>query len=114
MTKRLLKIALVIAVVGGIGFWAFTPGAVPADFAVVARGTLEVTVSDEGRTRVRDRFVVSAPLPGRMNRIALEPGDPRTDDRCVGPARGEPAGKAERCARRCRDGVTAYPSALEE
>ena len=76
MTKRLLKIALVIAVVGGIGFWAFTPGAVPADFAVVARGTLEVTVNDEGRTRVRDRFVVSAPLPGRMNRIELEPGDP--------------------------------------
>jgi HlyD family secretion protein len=35
-----------------------------------------VTVNEEGRTRVRDRFVVSAPLPGRMQRIELEPGDP--------------------------------------
>jgi HlyD family secretion protein len=32
-------------------------------------------VEDEGRTRVRDRYVVSAPLPGRMRRIELEPGD---------------------------------------
>ena len=76
MTKRFAKIALVLAVVGGIGYWAFKPGAVPADFADVTRGTLEVTVNDEGRTRVRDRYVVSAPLPGRLKRIELEPGDP--------------------------------------
>ena len=36
----------------------------------------EVTVEEEARTRVRDRYVVSAPLPGRMRRIELEPGDP--------------------------------------
>jgi HlyD family secretion protein len=76
MTKRLLKIGLVVLVVAAIGFWAFAPGAVPADFAEVGRGDLQVTVNDEGRTRVRDRFVVSAPLPGRMSRIELEPGDP--------------------------------------
>jgi HlyD family secretion protein len=76
MTKRLMKIVLVVAVVAAVGVWAFTPGAVPADFATVERGTLQVTVNEEGRTRVRDRFVVSAPLPGRMLRIELEPGDP--------------------------------------
>ena len=78
MMKRWLKIALVVAVVAAAGFWAFTPGAVPADFAEVGRGTLQVTVNEEGRTRVRDRFVVSAPQPGRMRRIELEPGDPVT------------------------------------
>src|SRR5688500_3836388 len=76
MTRRLVKIALVIAIVAAAGVWAFTPGAVPAEFAEVGRGTLQVTVNEEGRTRVRDRFVVSAPLPGRMKRIELEPGDP--------------------------------------
>jgi HlyD family secretion protein len=76
MMKRWIKILLVVAVVAAVGVWAFTPGAVPADFAAVERGTLQVTVNEEGRTRVRDRFVVSAPLPGRMLRIELEPGDP--------------------------------------
>jgi HlyD family secretion protein len=76
MMKRLLKIVLVVAIVAAVGVWAFTPAAVPADFAAVERGTLQVTVNEEGRTRVRDRFVVSAPLPGRMLRIELEPGDP--------------------------------------
>jgi HlyD family secretion protein len=73
---RWLKIGLVIAVVAAVGFWAFRPGAVAADFAEVGRGKLQVTVNEEGRTRVRDRYVVSAPLPGRMKRIELEPGDP--------------------------------------
>jgi HlyD family secretion protein len=74
--KRLAKIAAVVAIVAAIGFWAFRPSAVPADFGTVERGTLQVTVNEEGRTRVRDRFVVSAPLPGRLKRIELEPGDP--------------------------------------
>jgi HlyD family secretion protein len=76
MTKRWLKIGIGIAVLVAIGYWAFRPWAVPADFAEVTRGSLQVTVDEEGRTRVRDRFVVSAPLPGRMRRIELEPGDP--------------------------------------
>ena len=75
MTKRLLKIGLVLIVLVAIGYWAFAPATVPSDFAEVARGSLQVTVNEEGRTRVRDRFVVSAPLPGRMQRIELEPGD---------------------------------------
>jgi HlyD family secretion protein len=74
--KRLWKIALVVLVLAAIGYWAFRPAAVPADFATVNRGSLAVTVNEEGRTRVRDRYVVSAPVPGRMARIELEPGDP--------------------------------------
>ena len=76
--KRLWKIALGLLVLAAIGYWAFRPAAVPADFATVERGSLEVTVNEEGRTRVRDRYVVSAPVPGRMARIELEPGDPVT------------------------------------
>ncbi len=74
--KRALRIGLVVLVLAALALWAFSPSPVPADFAEVTRGSLQVTVSDEGRTRVRDRFVVSAPLPGRMRRIQLDPGDP--------------------------------------
>jgi HlyD family secretion protein len=45
------------------------------DLATVSRGPLVVTVDEEGRTRVRDRFVVAAPVAGRVLRIELEPGD---------------------------------------
>jgi HlyD family secretion protein len=37
---------------------------------------MEVTIDEEGETRVRERFVVSAPVMGRVERIELEPGDP--------------------------------------
>lgn len=76
MTRRVVRIGLVLLVLGGLLYWAFAPRPVPADFAHVERGTLRVTVEDEGRTRVRQRYVVSAPVPGQMLRIELEPGDP--------------------------------------
>jgi HlyD family secretion protein len=75
MTKRIVRLALVVLVLGAILVWAFLPSPVQADFATVQRGVLQVTVEDEGQTRVRDRYVVSAPVPGRMERIELEPGD---------------------------------------
>jgi HlyD family secretion protein len=49
---------------------------VEVDVASVARGRLAVTLDEEGETRVRDRYVVSAPVAGRLLRIELEPGDP--------------------------------------
>lgn len=66
--------ALALVVVALVA-WALMPRPREADFAVVERGTLEVTVDEEGETRVHDRFVVSAPLAGRVLRIELEPGD---------------------------------------
>jgi HlyD family secretion protein len=56
--------------------WLLRPQPVPVDFAVLARGPLRVTVVDEGETRVKEVFVVSAPVAGVMQRIDLEPGDP--------------------------------------
>ena len=53
---------------------AFRPQPVPVDVAETSRGELIVTVRDEGRTRVRDEYIVSAPVAGRLLRIELEPG----------------------------------------
>jgi HlyD family secretion protein len=71
--RPLLWLAAVI-IVAAIAF-ALRPQPVPADFATVGRGSLLVTIDEEGETRVRDRFVVSAPVTGRVLRIDLEPGD---------------------------------------
>lgn len=65
-----------IAAVGALLlFWLFRPEAVPVDLVTVARGPVAVTLSDEGETRVKDVFVVSAPVPGLMRRIGLKAGD---------------------------------------
>ncbi|BAY07362.1 efflux RND transporter periplasmic adaptor subunit [Calothrix sp. NIES-2098] len=55
--------------------WAFRPAPIAVDTGRVSRGDLAVTVNAEGKTRVRDRFVVSAPVDGRLARIELDEGD---------------------------------------
>ena len=55
--------------------WGLWPAPIEVDVVGVERGTLSVTINEEGETRVRDRFVVSAPVSGRVLRIELEPGD---------------------------------------
>ena len=82
-TKRLLFwVPLVLALAAALA-WLFRPAAVAVDLVEVERGPLMVSVSDEGETRVRDMFVVSAPVPGRMRRIDLEAGDKVVADQTV-------------------------------
>jgi len=74
-TRRLL-FWLPILVLGGLALaWLFRPQPVPVDLATITSGPIQVTVSDEGETRVKDVFVVSAPLTGLMRRIELKAGD---------------------------------------
>jgi len=69
------RVLLSVLVVGGLVAVAMWPKTIQVDVTAVARGPLVVTVDEEGETRVRNRFVVSAPLAGRVLRIELEPGD---------------------------------------
>lgn len=69
-------------IVSGLGLagilltvWALRPQPVPVDTAVIARGALEVTVTEEGRTRVRDVYTVSTPIAGTIERSPREVGD---------------------------------------
>lgn len=54
---------------------ALRPAVTEIDTGTVARGPMTVTIDEEGETRIRRRFVVSAPVTGRIERIDLEPGD---------------------------------------
>jgi HlyD family secretion protein len=49
---------------------------VPVEVARVAHGPLRVTIEEEGRTQVRERYIVSAPVAGYLHRITLDVGDP--------------------------------------
>ena len=62
----------VVVLLIGIGF---IPRPVMVDSAEIVRDTLKVTVEEEGKTRVIDRFVISAPVAGFMRRMELNVGD---------------------------------------
>lgn len=72
------KLLFTLLILGGLGalFWlAFRPVPVVVDVGRVTRGPLEVTLDHEARTRVRDRYVIRAPLSGTLRRILLDAGD---------------------------------------
>lgn len=72
---RRLALLLVVAGIITAIVLALQPRPVPVDTAKIERGPLVVTIRDDGRTRIRERYVVSAPLSGRLIRITLDPGD---------------------------------------
>jgi HlyD family secretion protein len=74
LRKRLLFIAATLVLLVLVAL-AIRPAPVPVEVSVVQRGPLRVTIDEEGRTRVRDRYVVVAPATGRVGRITLTEGD---------------------------------------
>ncbi len=77
MKLRPTRILVWLALAGAAAalYVALQPQPLEVDFVSAVRGRLRVTLSEEGQTRVRDRYVVSAPLAGRVLRIEHEPGD---------------------------------------
>ncbi|MCU7928258.1 MAG: HlyD family efflux transporter periplasmic adaptor subunit [Candidatus Thiodiazotropha sp. (ex Dulcina madagascariensis)] len=73
--KRILLWSLLGLILLGALIWAFIPKPIPVDLLTLAPGELVVTVDEEGETRVRDVFVLSAPISGRAMRIDAEVGD---------------------------------------
>ena len=65
--------AAVVAI--GLMAWAFAPRPVEVEVATATRGHFEATIDEDGKTRLRDRYLVSAPLAGVVTRITLREGD---------------------------------------
>jgi HlyD family secretion protein len=103
-----------IALVGAIGVLALRPEPVAVSIAHAERAPLAVTVEEEGRTRVQERYDVSAPIAGWSPRITLEPGDAvRVGDVLVA-LRPAPASALDPRARaEARAGVERARAALE-
>lgn len=75
MSRKNMFLVILALVVLVLIARAFRPRPEAVDVVEVSLGTVVVDVEEEGETRVRDRFVVSAPLAGRLLRVELEPGD---------------------------------------
>jgi HlyD family secretion protein len=73
--KRIIISAAGLGLISLVGI-ALRPSPLKVDAAAAERGSLLVTVDEEGQTRAHDRFVVSAPVTGRLLRIGLDDGDP--------------------------------------
>jgi HlyD family secretion protein len=73
--RKALLIAGGIVLAGGALYFAFRPQPVAVDLAMIERGDLEVTVADDGNTRIRDVYTVSAPVAGSVERIPGRVGD---------------------------------------
>ena len=72
--RRFLLILLAAGLAAGIAY-AFMPRPVPVDMVRVSRGPLRVTINEDGRTRIKEKYIVSSPLSGRLRRIRLRAGD---------------------------------------
>lgn len=64
-----------VALITAIGY-SFVAVPLDVDLAAVERGDVRVTVDEDGKTRIREKYVVSTPLSGRLLRINMDPGDP--------------------------------------
>ena len=72
--RRLLPWLLGIGILALIG-WGLTPKAIEIETGTIVRGPLTVRVAEEGKTRIRNRYIVAAPVAGKMRRVPLKPGD---------------------------------------
>ena len=72
--RRIVIGAIALLVAAGVAY-GFRPQPIEVDTALVRRGPLQVAIEQEGRTRVVDRYVITAPVAGFARRIALDPGD---------------------------------------
>jgi HlyD family secretion protein len=75
LRRLLFWLPVLVAVAAGFA-WPLREQPIPVDIGVVDRGELVVSIEEEGRTVVRERYRVLAPVSGTLARIDLDPGDP--------------------------------------
>jgi HlyD family secretion protein len=73
--------ALLVAAAGLV--WMLAPRPLAVETAEVTRGRFVASVDEDGKTRIRERYAVAAPLAGRLTRIRLKAGDRVSGDEVV-------------------------------
>jgi HlyD family secretion protein len=70
------RVALGVLAILLLVVWRLRPKEIVVDTVEASRGPLRETVNEQGETRVHDRYVVAAPITGRLDRVLLRAGDP--------------------------------------
>ena len=73
--KSLLYAGAAVIALGLALAWAFAPRPLDVELASATEGRFETSIDEDGKTRLRERYVVSAPLAGQLARIAWLAGD---------------------------------------
>ena len=73
--KKKLLTGVVVLILAAFIVWIWWPKPVPVDLVQVQKGVLTVTIDEQGKTRSRDRYVVAAPVTGRLTRLEWREGD---------------------------------------
>lgn len=81
--SRIAVVSVAVVAAAGALAWAFWPEPVQVDVAEIGRGPMEVTVSANGVTRIRDTYLVTAPIAGTTSRSPVEVGDDVVADETV-------------------------------
>ena len=87
---RLLSVVALVAAMA-LAIWALLPKPIPVETATVTKGSFVATVDEDGKTRVRERYVVAAPLAGQLTRVRLKAGDAVKADDAVATILPSPA-----------------------
>lgn len=113
--RRILTVLLFVAGATGFLYWAFAPRAVLVETARATSGPFVALVEEDGKARVRERYTVSSPLPGRLIRISLRPGDAVKEEEIVARLRsGLPALLDASARKGLEEQVGAAEASLEE
>jgi HlyD family secretion protein len=72
--RKLLPWIIVTALVGAI-VWSLRAKPIEVEVVKITTGPLTVSVLEEGKTRIRHRYVISPPVPGHLNRIPFRAGE---------------------------------------
>ena len=74
-SRSIVFIAVALVLIAATVAYALRPDVLDTETGTAARGPMKVTVDEEARTRVRNRFVIAAPVSGRLQRLTLREGD---------------------------------------
>lgn len=77
MTRRNLGLSIAAGLVlAALLGWAFAPRPLEVETARARVGAFEATIDEDARTRLAERYLISAPLAGQLQRVTLREGDP--------------------------------------
>ena len=82
IVRRIFWLVVLAAVFAG-AIYAFQPQPIAVDMLAIDEGPLEVTIDEDGKTRIKEKYIVSSPVSGRLQRIEWEPGDRVTSGKTI-------------------------------
>ena len=75
LSKKKFGVGGAVLFLAAFFVWIWWPKPVPVEMVQVQRGDLTVTIDEQGKTRARDRYLVAAPVTGRLTRLEWREGD---------------------------------------